>query len=822
MICVNSISVYPGSVTLQVGAWYYGASATVYPSGATCKEVTWRSNNTNVATVNASSGYIYAKNAGTARIYATATDGSGASDYLIVTVSNTIMVNSISLSDSCLYLEEEECYSLSATVYPSNATNPSLTWCSSNMSVATVEGGRLRAVGKGTAEITVSANDGSGVWASCYVTVTGDILVSSVTLDKSYVSLMRSHSACLYATVCPTNATNQNVKWSSSNTDVATVNPDSGMIYAKRVGTTVICATAQDGSGHYDSCQVAVRPLLVDTIELLNEEVTIHQGYTYTMGARVWPDNADNRTVCWCSDNPCVASVDPCTGVVTAHAVGTTSICASAVDGGGACSCCTVTVWPTVAVESVHVYPENKDMNVGEIAYFAATVLPIDATDISIRWSSSDSNVATVGLYGGRVEAKSSGTCSITATTVDGGFTASCRVTVKPVLTYPDTLIEDSNTRSKILKIKIMLDENEKAYMSGKISLDTKELIESQLQKECDIIRADYIAVENNPTSNYAYAILGGDKTAVISSSFSNVLTLNSQGLAVIVVQRALEVMGYYEPEPDETYGTFDANTYNAAASYPCLLSYNNETKQYVFDNSSFNVLFQNSTLAERTYAAFTQLNSFRAAHNTVAIWSAAKVGGTYKMSDNKIKNGNITGTYYGYADVLKNTGTGTYIWEVKPDEFRYYQFNGLGARQLQRYINAGNAYDQAFNKPVVAGYKLGTFSIPYINGKYIDVRGGEEAKTVDDIRSGLVLYNVRDTPKYALETNAVEVEEPSVSYDYAEAYTMDTETLGTVIIIGVIVVLGIVCVCMLSGAVAGAGAVAAISKIAPLTAALI
>ena len=69
MICVNSVSVSPKSITLKVDNWSYAACAEVCPSNADCKEVTWHSNNPSVASVNASSGYIYANAVGSTRIY---------------------------------------------------------------------------------------------------------------------------------------------------------------------------------------------------------------------------------------------------------------------------------------------------------------------------------------------------------------------------------------------------------------------------------------------------------------------------------------------------------------------------------------------------------------------------------------------------------------------------------------------------------------------------------------------------------------------------------------------------------------------------------
>lgn len=83
-----------------------------------------------------------------------------------------------------------------------------------------------------------------------------------------------------------------------------------------------------------------------------------------------------------------------------------------------------------------------------------------------------------------------------------------------------------------------------------------------------NIARADYIVVGNNPTSEYAYTVLGGNRNAKVPSSFSRKLRLNSSGFDVIVVQRALEVLGYYDHLEGNKYGTFDENTLEAANSF--------------------------------------------------------------------------------------------------------------------------------------------------------------------------------------------------------------------------------------------------------------
>ena len=250
---VYSVSVYPGSVTIRKGEWYYGAYATVRASSNCCTDVTWYSDKTAVATVNATTGYIYARSAGTARIYAQSKVDGSKKDYIIVTVtSGNICVDSVCLSAGYLSLEKGERGYLSATVCPANATNKSISWSSSNPSVATVSDGTVRAVGIGGATITARAQDGSGKYAECRVTVNRPIAVTDIEVCPTSLTMNVGDVEYLCTTIIPYNATNQSVTWCSSNENVATVGIHSGRITAKRVGTATITATTADGG--YQAC----------------------------------------------------------------------------------------------------------------------------------------------------------------------------------------------------------------------------------------------------------------------------------------------------------------------------------------------------------------------------------------------------------------------------------------------------------------------------------------------------------------------------------------------------------------------------------------
>ena len=351
MVCVNSVNVYPSKVTLQTGSWYYGAWAEVCPTYAECTDVSWYSDNPSVASVNATSGYIYARSAGSTRIYAYATDGSGASDYITVTVTGKVYVTSVALNRASISLEKGDRFTLTATVCPENATNRALCWRSTNTSVAEVNNGIVTAKASGYAYIYAEATDGSGKYARCYVHVTRDVLVTSVTVEPSSKTMTVGESAYLYAVVCPEDAINRGVEWKSSNNTVATVNPDSGLVIAQNAGSATITATACDGSGEYGECSLTVDPpVAVTGIQVCPTSLTMNVGDTARLCTVIRPENATNQRVTWCSSNENVACVDYYTGEITANLAGTATITATTVDGSYTASC-TVTVKELVIIE---------------------------------------------------------------------------------------------------------------------------------------------------------------------------------------------------------------------------------------------------------------------------------------------------------------------------------------------------------------------------------------------------------------------------------------------------------------------------------------
>ena len=360
MICVNSVSVYPKTISLKVGTWSYAVYAEICPSNADCRSVRWYSDNPSIASVNASTGYICANAIGTTKIYATAIDGSGCTDCITVTVNNKISVTSVTLNEHKITLEKNESAILTAGICPDNATNKKITWSSANHSIATVNNGVVTGVGKGSTKIYATAADGSENRDYCKVTITDDVLVKCITVIPANKTMMVGTSTFLSATVSPSNATQKSVCWCSSNPNIATVNELTGLVMAQQKGETVISATACDGSGVVGVCRLTVtKPISVEDITLSSSDLFLYKGNTHKLTAVVCPINATNKSVCWQSTRPTVASVNASSGKITARAAGKAIIYAIAKDGSGVRACCSVVVKQTVLCPTEET-PVNK------------------------------------------------------------------------------------------------------------------------------------------------------------------------------------------------------------------------------------------------------------------------------------------------------------------------------------------------------------------------------------------------------------------------------------------------------------------------------
>ena len=412
------------------------------PPEANNRKLMWRSADISIADVDAETGWVTGVGVGTVDITAYAADGSGVFEICKVTVIPK-KVESVSLNESKLTLKRTRTYQLQATVLPEVADDRGVTWSSDNPMVAKVDdNGLVTALAVGEANITATAADGSGNSATCNVSVAPN-LVESLSLKDTSISLERGTSRQLTAIVEPQDADDISLTWSSNNADVATVDA-TGRVSAIGIGEAVITATTNDGSGLSATCHIGVVPKGVRYLNLNTYEMTMKVNESALLEVEVVPDDAEYSHIVWTSSDERVAVVDD-NGLVTARGVGQAEITVTAYnfDGSGTGTHCDVTVVPTM-VESIALNMSDLELKLDDTYQLEATVSPVDATNKSVAWTSSDENVATVD-NNGLVTAVGIGDVDITAAANDGsGVAANCHVTVEPIMATSIKLNEET------------------------------------------------------------------------------------------------------------------------------------------------------------------------------------------------------------------------------------------------------------------------------------------------------------------------------------------------------------------------------------------
>lgn len=418
-VSVTDILLNKASITLTAGG-SETLTATVEPSNATNKNVTWTSSDTSVATV--SNGTITAVGAGTAIITATTADGDKTASCSVTVEPANVAATGITLNYGLITIEKGTVETLVATISPNNATNQNVIWISSDTSVATVSNGDVTAVSEGSAYITATTADG-GKQANCLVRVCP--ILTGISLSESLLYLNPGSSIRLSANPIPENAFLGNITWTSSNPDVIKINEeDEEEFIPVGPGIATITATTKNGT-ITASCTVIVE-IYVDEVRLNENYLILDEGQSETLVATIYPDNATNKSVIWTSSDTSVATVS--NGIVKAVGAGTAIITATAEDNGTKASCLVSVDGQVINATSVTLNKTSMSLTLGSSETLSATVEPSNATNKNVTWASSDTSVATVS--NGTVTAVGAGIATITVTAVDGNKTAECKVTV--------------------------------------------------------------------------------------------------------------------------------------------------------------------------------------------------------------------------------------------------------------------------------------------------------------------------------------------------------------------------------------------------------
>jgi len=320
-------------ITSDVKSIYVGESlalnAELTPANATIKGVTWSSDRPDNASVD-EYGIVSGLSKGSAVITAKAADGSGR--YATFTVTVRQQPENITLSKTDFTLKTGNYLTLRATVEPSTVNDKTVTWSSSDTSVAKVNtSGRVTAVSPGTAIITCESKTHPEVYAQAVVSVYQPVTKVAFTDKNPYVAV--GETIHLNWTVTPDTATDTSVTFSTNKENVVRVGQDGSVTGLKR-GECYVYATANDGSGKKATIKVQVTQP-VEGVSIKNEAITVGVNEKATNTAVFYPEDASIKNMKWTVEDATIASVSG-TGskvTVTGRGWGETNVIGVTEDG---------------------------------------------------------------------------------------------------------------------------------------------------------------------------------------------------------------------------------------------------------------------------------------------------------------------------------------------------------------------------------------------------------------------------------------------------------------------------------------------------------
>ncbi len=400
----------------------------IFPAEATNQNLTWSSEDSGIASVDAS-GLVTGRTSGSTRITATTSDGNLKQSCVFFVSSVPVDVTAMNLNKSATFIRTGKSERLFAMISPANATNQNVQWTSSDNSIATVDSlGLVKGLSGGTVSITAKTFSGGFTKTATCMISSAEIPVTGLSIDATSLILTSGSTGQLAVEIIPADATDQNLKWVSSNTGVVSVN-SSGLVTGISPGNAEVTVTSLDG-GKTASCNVIVNAGVVPVTGLtLNKATTsIAKGESEKLFATVFPVLATNKKVSWSTSNGLVAAVSN-SGNVTGISAGSATITAVTEDGGKTASClCEVPAGP-VAVTGLALLPATLSINKGVSFKLTATITPSNATNQGISWSSSNISAATVD-DNGIVTGIAGGNAVISASVSGGSIVKTCSVTV--------------------------------------------------------------------------------------------------------------------------------------------------------------------------------------------------------------------------------------------------------------------------------------------------------------------------------------------------------------------------------------------------------
>lgn len=440
-----AVKMYTNTLDINQGE-SYNMAVNIIPNNATNSDLTWYSSNTDVAKVE--NGIITGVGSGICVV--TVKSSNGNVDNCLVKVKGNSTeestITDIILDANSIVLKNGIEYTLDYKIMPSESPN-NIEWIVGDEEVATVDGGVIKTKKSGSTVVIARSGE---VESEVYITVvdgtedTPDVIddgktvhAESITLNQESINLEIGETYLLMAEILPENTTNKSVSWLSSDEEIVTIDED-GYVTAVGEGEATITAFAENDI--FVLCDVTVKSKEEDNYEIALDmsNAVLSIGETLQLSETITPDNYVSD-IEWSSSNENVATVN--NGLVTAISDGETVITAKLSNGNSA-SCYISVSTKVIKVLLINLNVEHIDIKENGTAQLSYTVLPSNATNKTVTWSSSNTSVVTVD-GNGKVTAKSAGSAIITAKTTNG-VTAKASVVVSPLksISFDKTKLE--------------------------------------------------------------------------------------------------------------------------------------------------------------------------------------------------------------------------------------------------------------------------------------------------------------------------------------------------------------------------------------------
>lgn len=379
--------------------------------------------------------------------------------------------------------------------FPSELNAPEYEWFVLDPYVARVENGRLCGISVGETVLAVTAK-GMNLTARMRISVL-PVLPNALQLSAEKTALIPGEETQVIYAIDPQDVTDVDqleIEWWSSDETVCKV--FGGKVLAMGAGAADVVAQIK-GTAVTGTLRIQVATVLVESVSLNVQQTTVTVGKGMRLVPRILPANATDHRLIWSSEDPEVARVDQ--GVVLGLKQGTVTIRVKSVDGGKSASC-EVTVKP-VQVERIVLSVTDLPLVVGQEYTVGAVVLPVEASDKSLKWNSSNVSVATVGPQG-QVVAKGKGTAIIWAISISN---PRVQTGFQVVVSSPEDLVFTQVTANSKVSIDGYVSANLSALFENGYSSPARLISFEVMSHSGEVVLGNYLAPIVSPSMQYRH-----------------------------------------------------------------------------------------------------------------------------------------------------------------------------------------------------------------------------------------------------------------------------------------------------------------------------